>query len=440
MPLTDQIDAFPDGPDAEFERRLPGALSGAAAAFPPHSPDLVSRAADRGRRLRRMRAVQVGAGATLALAAAVSGALVGTNALGAHGGSPQPVGPASSHGSSLAPDPSEPSVPSVSAQDMMRTLESVLPRGGSVSNASGRGTEPGQEQASPTAQLTYTDAQGSTSAVDIRISRMDPSIPADQQIESCLPVEVRPYDTCTSTRLRDGSTLYTTKSFTYPSSNSGQRRWYVELVTAGGARLDLDEFGGGGEKGTTSGVDPVLSTGQLASIVENSAWAPVINAIPVPAPLPDTSSGPQQTLSGPRMSSVLTSLLPKGGTVSDVSASADLIQLVYDDGHGKNMIEVDVQDNMTKALTPIMGCASPGSTSCQSLTLADGTKVKLTKQPSETGGSAVVWIVDTLHADGRRVAVRECNSYAESGPVTRALPALSMAQLQAIALNLQWLR
>ncbi|MEU1013522.1 hypothetical protein [Streptomyces sp. NPDC005890] len=124
--------------------------------------------------------------------------------------------------------------------------------------------------------------------------------------------------------------------------------------------------------------------------------------------------------------------LPHGGTVSDLNASDDLIQLVYDDGRGKNMVQVDAQYDMTAFLAGHMGCAGVEG-DCEATTLADGTEVKKVEGPSEKGGSAVVWLVDILYPDGRRVAVREVDSYAESAPVTRPRPALSMDELLAIA-------
>ncbi|MGW3361096.1 hypothetical protein ACWDFL_37930 [Streptomyces bungoensis] len=61
--------------------------------------------------------------------------------------------------------------------------------------------------------------------------------------------------------------------------------------------------------------------------------------------------------------------------------------------------------------------------------------VKKVEGPSEKGGPATVWQVDTLRPDGRRVVVREINSYAESTPVTRPRPALAMDRLLAIAFD-----
>lgn len=56
-------------------------------------------------------------------------------------------------------------------------------------------------------------------------------------------------------------------------------------------------------------------------------------------------------------------------------------------------------------------------------------------RPEASGGPAQVWLVATLRPDGRRVAVREVNSCAQSTPVTRPRPGLSLDRLQEIALD-----
>ncbi|MER6561343.1 hypothetical protein ABT300_27145 [Streptomyces sp. NPDC001027] len=142
-------------------------------------------------------------------------------------------------------------------------------------------------------------------------------------------------------------------------------------------------------------------------------------------------------LSGRQMIRVLKSLLPKGAKVSDQQGQEGYGALVWDDGHGKSMIGVNSQHDMGDVLEGHMGCEGT-YIECRALTLADGTQVKRAKRASEKGGSAVVWLVDTLHRDGRRVIVQEVNSYAEGGEVTRPQPPLTLDRLQAIALDSRW--
>lgn len=142
-------------------------------------------------------------------------------------------------------------------------------------------------------------------------------------------------------------------------------------------------------------------------------------------------------LSGRQMIRVLKSLLPKGAKVSDQQGQEGYGALVWDDGRGKSMIGVNSQHDMGDVLEGHMGCEG-AYIECRALTLADGTQVKRAKRASEKGGSAVVWLVDTLHPDGRRVIVQEVNSYAEGGAVTRPQPPLTLDRLQAIALDPRW--
>ncbi|MFI2201812.1 hypothetical protein ACH47Z_13770 [Streptomyces sp. NPDC020192] len=418
--------------DEDFETRVTRAMSRATGGFPPHSADLVRRSVAQGRRMRLFAATRIAVTAVAVVTA--GGTLMATGTFGSHGaGDPGRLRTGAPVRS--AEQPPSRAASSVSGAEMVRTLKSLLPAGGTVSAASGRASQAGPPVVWPAAKLTYSTARAS-SGLDITLARLDPGIPADQQGEGgCLPVEVRPYDTCTTEKLPGGGVLNTTRSFTYPSSETGQKRWYVVLTTADGVQLTVQEFGGGGEKATTGGADPALSIDQLTSIVRSPAWNKAITALPTREGAPSaTPSTPQKRVTGARMTQVLTSRLPRGGTVSDLNAGDGLVQLVYDDGRGKNMVEADAQYHMTDLLAGHMDCTGV-SGHCEATTLTDGTRVKKVQGPSEKGGAAQVWLVDTVHPDGRRVVVREVNSYAESGPVTRPQPALSMDQLLSIALD-----
>ncbi|MBJ6639548.1 hypothetical protein H4K36_19825 [Streptomyces sp. DHE7-1] len=416
----------------EFEERVARAMSGATDGFPPHSADLVTRSITRGRRMRLFGVARVAAAAVAV--AAVGGTLMATDAFGTRSATDGRLGGVPASGPASSGRSPSGGHPPVSGDDMLGTLKSLLPPGGTVSEASGRGSR-SDGSVWPSARLTYSTDAGS-SGIDLTVARLASGLPADDRGSGgCLPVEARPYDECTTRRLPGGAVLDTTKSFTYPSSDTGQKRWYVVLTTADGAQLTVQEFGGGGEKGAGGGADPLLSTAQLTAIVRSPAWKEAIDALPVPG---TAAGGPTRTgrASGARLTRVLESHLPHG-TVSHVNSGAGLVQLVHDDGHGRNMVEVDVQYDATALLSGHMGCAgdSGDSGDCEARTLSDGTRIKRVRTRSEKGGPAQVWLVDTLRPDGRRVAVREVNSYAESTPVTRPRPELSLDRLQEIALD-----
>lgn len=436
MPRNEHVEQF-DGFE-QFEERLPGALTGAADAFPPAHPDLARRAAVRGRRLKRARVVQVTGAAAVVLSLVGLGAYTG---LGSGGGStPASVDPAGTSRPTASGLPARGATPalSVSDADMVKTFKSTLPKGGSVTKASGHGSSAGDGQAF-TAKLTYTAARGS-SVIDLSLVRLAPNRPKGQNGQAgCLPVEVRPYDVCTTRTLPDGSSVSTTKSYTYPNSSTGQRRWYAVRTTQDGAQLYAEEFGRGGEKESTSNAEPVLTMDQLTAVVASAKWQRAIAALPAPQAPPTVSPSATPTVpSADRMTSTLSALLPRTGSRTDWNAQEGYVQVVFNDGHGKNMIGVNVQEGMSDVAADIMSCREPHSY-CSVTTLPDGTQVKASKEPSEKGGKAVAWQVDTLTPSGRRIVVREVNSYSEAGPVTRPEPALSLEQLTKIARSPMWL-
>jgi NAD(P)H-hydrate repair Nnr-like enzyme with NAD(P)H-hydrate epimerase domain len=72
-------------------------------------------------------------------------------------------------------------------------------------------------------------------------------------------------------------------------------------------------------------------------------------------------------------------------------------------------------------------------------TLPDGTRVAVHQGPGEKGGAGVVmWTVDTLRTDGRRVMISAFNSGTQNDAATRDTPALTIAQMREMALSPQW--
>ncbi|MEV4335581.1 hypothetical protein [Streptomyces sp. NPDC049590] len=416
--------------DEDFETGLARALRRTAGEFPPPSADLVRRSVGRGRRKRLFAAARTTAAAVAVVA--VGGGALAMGPLGGHGdGTPERL-----RTGSQAPAAGQPPAHRralVSGAEMIRTLTGLLPPGGTVSDTVGRDAEAGDAVVWPMAKLTYATARGTT-ALDVTLSRPTPGIPADQQGQGgCLPVQVRPYDRCATEKLPGGAVLTTTESFTYPSRDTGQKRWYAVLTAADGTEVTVQEFAGGGEKAASGAADPLLSLDQLAAIARSPRWEKALAALPTPPRAPGTGTG-SRAVPGARMTRVLKSHLPRGGTVTDLHADDGLVQLVYDDGHGRNMVEADAQYDMADALAGHMGCAGVAG-DCRAGTLDDGTLVKTVRGHSEKGGAAQVWLVDVLYPDGRRVVAREVNSYAEAAPVTRPRPALGLELLREIALD-----
>ncbi|MGW2826758.1 hypothetical protein ACWC24_38150 [Streptomyces sp. NPDC001443] len=181
-----------------------------------------------------------------------------------------------------------------------------------------------------------------------------------------------------------------------------------------------------------------LGLGLGATAQASAAGSQAVTGKPAHSAASTTLAGSDGTvLTGHQMARVLKSLLPKGGKISDEFNQDGYAQLVWDDGRGKSLIGVNAQLDMGDVVAGHMHCEGQ-YLECQALTLADGTLVMRAKRASEKGGSAVVWLVDTLHPDGRRVVIQEVNAAAESGPVTRPEPPLTLDRLQTVALSPRW--
>jgi hypothetical protein len=244
-----------------------------------------------------------------------------------------------------------------------------------------------------------------------------------------------PYSVCSTHTQPDGSLLVVDKDFTRPQTNTGQRAWSVVLIRTDGAMIQVSEYGGGGEKSATSSANPVLSTDQLAAIARSAAWRSALAVINPPARAAASPSGMAQA----EVMSILTSLLPHGVAISNEEGQTGFAELVFNDGHGKTALEVNVQQLPGMA----MDCVSrtEQGTTCSATTLADGTRQVVTQTPASTGARPVTrWLVDTLRPSGLRVVVGEFNAASSSGPATRAIPGLTITQLEQIATSALWER
>jgi hypothetical protein len=155
--------------------------------------------------------------------------------------------------------------------------------------------------------------------------------------------------------------------------------------------------------------------------------------MPVNSNSPTTPSS-SSTGAAVSVTSTLRTLVPKGLAVSEAGDPGDtgFGYLVVDDGKGKTLVQVNVQADMADVEGELFGSDAE--------VLADGTKVATHQGPGEKGGTGVVmWTVDTMRPDGSRVVISAFNSGAQDTPATRATPALTMAQLRAIALDTTWL-
>lgn len=153
-------------------------------------------------------------------------------------------------------------------------------------------------------------------------------------------------------------------------------------------------------------------------------WRTVANALPAPLPEPELPGSDLHARTD------LLALLPKGLKVTDKSGDdGDFAYAVVDDGKGRSMVQVNVQPDMLDAADDLFDSSSE--------TLPDGTRVAVSQGPGDRGHQ-VMWTVDTMRADGRRVVISAFNAGTQIEPATRETPALTIAQMRKMALDARW--
>ncbi|WP_457034415.1 hypothetical protein [Kitasatospora sp. P5_F3] len=263
----------PDGPEStviheqQSDHELHDAFDLTAQGFSPHSPDLVHRAAVRGRRLRRIRQAQLAVAAVL---------VVGTTGLGLSrlgpAAAPGPLPPAAMS-TSPGPVPSSPApvTPTDSAQ-LLELLRGKLPSGlqlGAPYRVDPGGQWPSGEPSRVLAAgfaLTKGSGRG---GVGITFSRT-----------SLLSTTNCPKPTCTAARQPDGTKL-TVRQLTDPS---GLQNWSAVLEWPDGAEVMVsasNDPGKDGEDGTRPYTNaPLLGLPELSAIVLDPAWGQVVAGLP----------------------------------------------------------------------------------------------------------------------------------------------------------------
>lgn len=406
MPAQQHSDPFEDRVAAEL-RDVGGRFS-----TDPHA--LTAAGLSRGRRLRlRRRAAVVGGAASLALVG-VGGALL----LPGDGSDPQK--------SSVASTPSaSSSVPPVSDQELISTLEELLGHG-KFTEQSGTGTS---AKWGPAAQLVWDDGNGG-SAVSVSLRRVTPGSEQARAVTECPDKALTPYDSCKTSRLDNGSLLTVFQGFVYADKREDTKRWTADLVTPKGEHVSVSEFNAEAEKGApTTRPEPPLNAQQLKELVSAPQWLSVIAAIPSE---PGSGAEPEEPLPVTDIRKTLVDLLPDG--LDPVSRGGDESgwgYVVVDDGKGKSMVEINVQPNMGDLIGESFfeGAKDVG----------DGTMLVTREDAGDKDVSgAVRWTVDTIRTDGLRVVVSALNAGGPHDSPSRAKPALTMEQLEKIALSPKW--
>ncbi|MFJ5301629.1 hypothetical protein [Streptomyces sp. NPDC088350] len=404
-----------------FEERLTAGLRHAGDVFETDRAALVTAGALKGRRrlLRRRNAAVMGGAAGIALVG-IGGALLLPS-----GDPARPQGSAAtSTRASAAPTPTP-----VSGDALIRTLEHLLANGrfGTFSKAVARGTDEGP---APYVHVVFDDGKGAA-AVDVGLGRIRPGSDEARQVTTCPGKALAHYDACGTSRLADGSVVMVLQGHEYPDRRVDTKWWSAELVTPQGQHVSVSEWNAAAEKDApVSRPQPPLSPAQLRKLAASAAWREAVDAMPADSAAP--SAEPSDTAVGAPVAPTLRTLLPKGLTVSESSGDdTGYGYLVVDDGKGRSFVQVNVQADMSDVEGDLFGSGAE--------VLSDGTKVATHQGPGEKGGAGVVmWTVDTIRTDGRRVVISAFNSGAQDTAATRKAPALSVKQLREIALSPTW--
>ncbi|MGW4272370.1 hypothetical protein ACWEGQ_08400 [Streptomyces seoulensis] len=413
---------MPDADHDSFEERFAHVLRDTGARLDPARRDLPAEGAARGRRLRARRRAAVAGGAAAVALVGLGGALVlpggqGDGRQQSAGGSPKPALTTAAE--------TEAAKHAVSAASLTRTFEKLLPPG-RLTRTAARGTDD-----HPSVQGVYDDGKGEA-AISVSVNRVPAGTQEASQNTTCPDKVFIAYDSCGTTKLADGSALMILKGYEYPNKRSGTRLWQADLVTPSGQYISVMEWNAAAEKDApVTRAEPPLSAERLKTLVTAPQWRTAADAIPAsqwPKPAPNEPKGPAGSVSA-----TLAGLLPKGVAVTDKgSADPGFGYVVVDDGRGASLVQLNDQPDMRDVEGQLFGADAK--------VLPDGTKVVTHKSPGEKGVSGIVmWTVDTIRPDGRRVVISAFNSGAQNTPATRATPALTMKQLEKIATDPKWL-
>ncbi|MFF4524441.1 hypothetical protein [Streptomyces bluensis] len=416
-----------------FEYRLGDALRQAGGAFEANGAALAAGGEVRGRRLLRRRRATVAGGVAGVALAGVGGALLVPGGGGGDGGSvaAAPTAKPSASASASAPASARPSRP-MSGEELLRTLKRLLPEG-KFSDEDSRGTG---AAFGPYARLVYDDGKGAA-AIGISLGRVEPGSQQARQVTTCPAEELVPHDTCSTSRLPDGSLLMLFQGYEYPDRRVDTKRWNAELVTPEGHHVSLNEWNAEAEKDApVTRPDPPLSTEQLKKVVTAMDWRTAVAAVPEKPEDPKEPPTPAEppAADGQAIQKTLIGLLPKDvKVVSKGGQEGEYGFVVVDDGKGATFVQINVQPGMSDVESELFGPDAE--------VLPDGTKVTTRQgQGDDKGTGLVMWTVDTIRTDGLRVVVSAFNSGSQQTAPTRDTPALTLGDLRKIATSERWER
>ncbi|MFI6449246.1 hypothetical protein [Kitasatospora sp. NPDC050543] len=437
--------------DDKFEDDLLYAISRTAEGFRTEQAPLLAGGVARGRRRwRRRSAAAVAAGASaLALAGAGAFYLSGGSSGQGHGGDAGTVTvaagsgsnglPATGGGATVAAAASGPAG-AVSAEEMVAALKALLPKGEATVDFS-RGSAGGADRPSgvPGVGLVFDDGHGK-SYLSLAVSKH-----TEEELarggHDCPDAKLTGADSCTTSTLADGSELILLQGYEYPDRRADTKAWSATLVGKDGRLVELTEWNAAEEKGApVSRPTPPLTPAQLGAVVSDKAWDKVVAALPAPQSRPATPAGPGKEYSKEDILGAVAKLLPAGLTETETGGQDGYANFVLNDGKGKSMVEINVQD-----WSRDLDSFKKGDGKAQTIEqiyqggknrTADGTMYAISTDKDKNGADR--WTVDALRPDGLRVVMAAYNGPSPVRPATRAKPVLTVEQIQAIVTDPVW--
>lgn len=271
--------------EAQDEARVRELLNSAQLLAGSHGGASAKELVARGGRMRRRRRLMV-----VATALVLAGTVVGTSTLIARGldGSGAVASPASGgNGPSPTTKPTHPGGP-VSAQEMLSTLEHLLPAG-AVSQASGRASNDPQGMKMPFASLVLTPADGrGASGMTAIVYRWSLPLTSADNGMACMRSTSVVQITCNARTLPGGYRFqFVQEVYLFPVSN-GLKEWTGYLTAPDGSQVELDEYNAAvpqmGPKSHAGAVptrtDPPLTESQVLTLLSSPTWAAARASLP----------------------------------------------------------------------------------------------------------------------------------------------------------------
>lgn len=307
---------------------------------------------------------------------------------------------------------------------LVRLLESLLPQG-KVSDQTPR--EPNENSGPLSAELIF-EKQDRKAKLTVTLSRS--AVPVPAQFSQCPDTAYHPFSRCKQHVLPGGGRLIQDQSPRSQDQPAGAMVLTALRTDPNGGQILVTEANAPGAVAT--GIESLpLTLAQLSAIATSSAWSSIVSTIPSPptgAPLAVRIP----RMSGQQISRILTDTLPTRLHVSQASGSEGFGHVVVNDGRGKSLVAVNVQQWRPDA--PAMKQLFE-----KSETLPDGTRVATRQGPaSGDGHSAIAWTVDTFRRNGLRVVISAVNAPAYHLPASREQPAIPIKELKEIALVAAW--